>query len=82
MVELHEETKVNKKEEVSLDGELFLDEFKDVFSDEVTKLPLVRKFDHAMDLVANAILVSRASYLISLAHNEKLESNIVTNFEV
>lgn len=31
VVELEEETKVNKNEEVALDGKLFLDEFSDVF---------------------------------------------------
>ena len=49
MVELEEETKVNKKEEVVLDGKLFLDEFSDVFPNKITKLSLVKKVDHAIE---------------------------------
>ena len=49
VVELEEETKVNKKEEVALDGKLFLDEFSDVFPNKITKLSLVKKVDHAIE---------------------------------
>lgn len=77
VMELQKEIKVNKEEDMALDeGKLFLDEFNDIFPDEITKLPPVREVDHAIDLVANAAPVSRAPYRMSLAQNEELESQL------
>lgn len=40
VIELQKETNVNKEKKVVLDGKLFLDEFNNIFIDEITKLPL------------------------------------------
>lgn len=45
---MQEETKVNKEEEVALDGMLFFDELNDVFPNEITELPPVREVNHAI----------------------------------
>ena len=50
VIELQKETKVNKEKEFVLDNKLFLDEFNNIFINEITKLPLVKKVDHTIDL--------------------------------
>ena len=55
---------------------LFLDEFKDVFPDEMTELPPAREVDHAIDLVADAAPIAKAPYRHSLAQNVELENQL------
>jgi hypothetical protein len=43
-----------------MDVKVFLDEFKDVFSDDLKDLSPKREVDHAIDLVANATPIARA----------------------
>ena len=65
---MQDEVKVKKKEDGALDdGKLFFDEFNNSFYDEIIDLPLVRVINHAIDVVANATLVSKAPYSLSLA---------------
>lgn len=59
-----------------MDGKLFLEEFNDIFLNEIIELPLIRKIDHAIDLVTNSVPVSRAPYAF-LAQNESLENQLL-----
>ena len=65
MNEIDDEKKdgIRVKEKVKL----FLDELKDVFPDEMTKLPPAKEVDHAIDLVADATPIAKAPYRHSLA---------------
>lgn len=52
-MELQEKTKVNREEEVALDGMLFLDEFNDVFPAKKIELPPIHDVDHTIDVITN-----------------------------
>ena len=55
---------------------VFLDEFKDIFSEELNELPPPREVDHAIDLVADAAPIAKAPYRHSLAQNIELENQL------
>jgi hypothetical protein len=56
-----------------MDVKVFLEDFKDVFLDDLKDLPPKREIDHAIDLVANTAL-AKAPYHHSLAQKSELES--------
>jgi hypothetical protein len=59
-----------------MDVKVFLDEFKDVFSDDLKDLAPKREVDHAIDLVADAAPIARAPYRHSLAQQSELENQL------
>jgi hypothetical protein len=59
-----------------MDIKVFLDEFKDVFSDDLKDLPPKGEVDHAIDLVADAAFIARAPYCHSLAQQSELENQL------
>ena len=55
---------------------VFLDDFKDVFLEELNELPPTREVDHTIDLIVNAAYVAKAPYRHSLAQNVELENQL------
>ena len=55
---------------------VFLDDFEDIFHEELNELPPTREVDHAIDLVANVATVAKAPYSHSLAQNVELENQL------
>lgn len=73
IIKLQDEIKVNKEKDVALDdGKLSFDEFNSS-QDKMIYLPPGREVNHAIHLVANATMVSKAPYSRSLAQIEELK---------
>ncbi|XP_027912185.1 uncharacterized protein LOC114180602 [Vigna unguiculata] len=60
---------------------LVVDEYADVFPDEIPKLPLSRDVDFTIDLILGAGLMSMALYRMTLAELAKLKKQIEDLFE-
>ena len=71
--EVEKEIKVN---EFNKGMKVFLDEFKDVFPEELNELPPMREVGHAIDLIADAAPIAKAPYCHSLAQNVELENQL------
>ena len=72
--EVEKEIKVN---EFNKGMKVFLDEFKDVFPEELNELPPMREVDHAsIDLIVDAAPIAKAPYRHSLAQNVELENQL------
>jgi hypothetical protein len=59
-----------------MDAKLFLDNFKDVFLDDLKDLPPKREVDHATDLIADAAPIARAPYRHLLPQQSELENQL------
>ena len=71
--EVENEIKVN---EFNKGVKVFLDEFKDVFPEELNELPPMREVDHAIDLIADAAPIAKAPYRHFLAQNVELGNQL------
>ena len=67
LIHLNEVENDNKDNESIKKVNVFLDEFKDVFFEELNELPPRRYVDHAIELVADAAPIVKAPYRHSLA---------------
>jgi hypothetical protein len=75
LIHISEVENETKDDDLNTKGvKVFLDDFKDIFPEELNELPPTREVDHAIDLVADAAPVARAPYRHSLAQNVKLEN--------
>lgn len=80
VMEINDEVEHVKEGKVATkDVQLFLNEFKGVFLDEMNKLPLVREVDHVVDFISNATPIAKAPHSHSLTQNVELE-NQLNNF--
>lgn len=62
-MEIRDEVKHVKKIKVAMkDSQLFLDEFKDVFHEEMNELSLIRDLDHTISLVVNGDIITGTLY--------------------
>ena len=55
---------------------VFLDDLKNIFLEELNELPPTREVDHAIDLVTNTALVAKTPYRHSLAQNVELDNQL------
>ena len=53
---------------------VLLDDFKDILPEELKKMLPTREVDHAIELIADAVLIAKPPYCHSLAQNVKLEN--------
>ena len=77
MIHISEIKNETKDDALSTKGvKVFLDDFKNIFFEELNELPPTREVDHAIDLIANAALVAKAPYHHSLAQNVELKNQL------
>ena len=74
LMEVENETKDNEFDPNGV--KIFLDDFKDVFPEELNELPPMREVDHAIELVADAAPVAKPPYRHSLAQSVELENQL------
>lgn len=76
LIHMNEVYNEMKENEFSVDVKSFLNEFKDVFPNEIDDLLPTREIDHTKDLITNAAPVAKAPYWHSLAQNIELENQL------
>ena len=76
LIHLSEVENEIKDNEIIKEVNVFMDEFKDVFPEELNELPPMRDVDHTIDLVTDSALIAKAPYRHSLAQNVELENQL------
>ena len=74
LMEVENETKDNEFDTKGVT--ISLDNFKDIFPEELNELPPMREVDHAIELVADVALIAKSPYRHSLAQSVELENQI------